>query len=212
VYIFVLVGIVFAGAGLGYWMVRKFVISKDGSVDDEVAQFVKWATRFIASTFIFQSTLDTPLAMTALVSSWAICTLILKWWYRKSGEMSPQRKMRNSSKSPSARTNSPVKGLVSPSSHSATVDKQDYYSTFHKTPKQKKFAKKQREDFTRESTHQAVAEWAASLEVTNWIIKNADRIQLLPSDYSSEEMVGSESDSTGETVAGSGIPFGLYRR
>jgi hypothetical protein len=35
-------------------MVRKFVISKDGSVDDEVAQFVKWATRFIASTFIFQ--------------------------------------------------------------------------------------------------------------------------------------------------------------
>jgi hypothetical protein len=103
-------------------------------------------------------------------------------------------------------------GLVSPSSHSATVDKQDYYSTFHKTPKQKKFAKKQREDFTRESTHQAVAEWAASLEVTNWIIKNADRIQLLPSDYSSEEMVGSESDSTGETVAGSGIPFGLYRR
>ncbi|KAI5554819.1 hypothetical protein POPTR_019G039401v4 [Populus trichocarpa] len=35
--------------------------------------------------------------------------------------MSPQRKMRNSPKSPSARTNSPVKGLVSPSSHSATV-------------------------------------------------------------------------------------------
>jgi hypothetical protein len=50
----VLVGIVLAGAGLGYWMVRKFVISKDGSVDDEVAQFVKWATRIIASTFIFQ--------------------------------------------------------------------------------------------------------------------------------------------------------------
>lgn len=35
-------------------MVRKFIISKDGSVDDEVAQFVKWATRIIASTFIFQ--------------------------------------------------------------------------------------------------------------------------------------------------------------
>jgi hypothetical protein len=55
-------------------------------------------------------------------------------------------------------------GLVSPSSHSATVDKQDYYSTFHKAPKQKKFTKKQREDFTRESTHQAVAEWGASPE------------------------------------------------
>eukprot|EP00258_Populus_trichocarpa_P030908 XP_024446927.1 uncharacterized protein LOC7491061 isoform X6 [Populus trichocarpa] len=87
VYIFVLVGIVLAGAGLGYWMVRKFVISKDGSVDDEVAQFVKWATRIIASTFIFQSTFDTPLAMAALVSSWAICTLILKWWYRMRDHM-----------------------------------------------------------------------------------------------------------------------------
>jgi hypothetical protein len=86
-------------------------------------------------------------------------------------------------------------GLVSPSSHSATVDKQDYYSTFHKAPKQKKFTKKQREDFTRESTHQAVAQWGASPEVTNWIIKNVVRIQLLPSDYSSEEMVESESDS-----------------
>lgn len=115
-------------------------------------------------------------------------------------------------KSSSAWTNSPVKGLVSPSSLSATVDKQDYYSTFHKTPKQKKFTKKQREDFTRESTHQAVAEWAASPEVTSWIIKNADRIQLLPGDYSSEEMVESKSDSTGETVAGSGKPFSLFNR
>ncbi|KAJ6858450.1 hypothetical protein NC652_040897 [Populus alba x Populus x berolinensis] len=217
VYIFVLVGIVLAGAGLGYWMVRKFVISKDGSVDDGVAQFVKWATRIIASIFIFQSTLDTLLAIAALVSSWAICTLILKRWYRMdqsdsggahawlqpTGQVARYRrveflsrsgKMRSSPKSSSAWTNSPVKGLVSPSSISATVDKQDYYSTFHKTPKQKKFTKKQREGFTRESTHQAVAEWAASPEVTSWIIKNADRIQLLPGDYSSEEMV--ESNQT----------------
>ncbi|XP_011001709.1 PREDICTED: uncharacterized protein LOC105108909 [Populus euphratica] len=127
--------------------------------------------------------------------------------------MSPKRKMRNSPRSSSAWTNSPVKaGLVSPSSLSATVVKQDSYSTFHKTPKQKKFTKKQREDFTRETTHQAVAEWVASPEVTNWIIKNADRIQLLPSNYSSEEMVESESDSTGETVAGSGKPFSLFNR
>ena len=35
-------------------MVRKFVISKDGSVDDGVAQFVKWGMRIIASTFILQ--------------------------------------------------------------------------------------------------------------------------------------------------------------
>ncbi|GMI85464.1 Inner Nuclear Membrane Protein A [Hibiscus trionum] len=74
--IFVLVGIVLSGAALGYWIVRKFVISKDGSVDVGVAQFVKWAMRIIATTFIFQSTLDTLLAMVALASCSAICSLI----------------------------------------------------------------------------------------------------------------------------------------
>lgn len=52
--IFLLVGIVLAGAALGYWIVRKFVISKDGTVDVGVAQFVKWAMRIIATTSIFQ--------------------------------------------------------------------------------------------------------------------------------------------------------------
>ncbi|XP_011034290.1 PREDICTED: uncharacterized protein LOC105132460 [Populus euphratica] len=238
VYIFILVGIVLTGAGLGFWMVRKFVISKDGNVDDGVAQFVKWAMRIIASTFILQSTLDTPLALGALLSSCAICSVTLKWWYQRdqsdsgggsawlqpagqttarfrraeflsrSGKMSPQGKMWNSPESSSAWTRSPVKGVVSPSSHLATVDKQDYYSTFHKNLK-RKFTKKQWEDFTRESTHEAVMEWAASPEVTNWIINNADRIQLLPSNYGSEEMVGSESDSTDASVAGSGKPFSL---
>ncbi|KAG6750814.1 hypothetical protein POTOM_045329 [Populus tomentosa] len=293
VYIFILVGIVLTGAGLGFWMVRKFVISKDGSVDDGVAQFVKWAMRIIASTFILQvssslfdkrkleddnllsltcfnglglctcgglkgsfsvhsdmpcaeliplwpSTLDTPLAMGALLSSCAICSVTLKWWYKRdqsdsgggsawlqpagqttarfrraefhsrSGKMSPQGKMWNSPKSSSAWTSSPVKGVVSPSSHSATVDKQDYYSTFHKTPRRKKFTKKQWEDFTRESTREALMEWAASPEAANWIINNADRMQLLPSNYGSEEMVGSESDSTDASVAGSGKPFSLF--
>lgn len=52
--VFLLVGIVLAGAALGYWIVRKFVISEDGSVDDGVAQFVKWAMRVVAATLIFQ--------------------------------------------------------------------------------------------------------------------------------------------------------------
>ncbi|XP_007029997.2 PREDICTED: uncharacterized protein LOC18599803 [Theobroma cacao] len=74
--IFVLVGIILSGAALGYWIVRKFVISKDGSVDVGVAQFVKWAMRILATTFIFQSTLDTQLAMVAVASCSAICYLI----------------------------------------------------------------------------------------------------------------------------------------
>ncbi|XP_028064802.1 uncharacterized protein LOC114267917 isoform X4 [Camellia sinensis] len=52
--IFVLLGIVVAGAALGYWMVQKFVISDDGSVDVGAAQFEKWAMHIIAATFIFQ--------------------------------------------------------------------------------------------------------------------------------------------------------------
>ncbi|GMP84110.1 hypothetical protein CsSME_00037766 [Camellia sinensis var. sinensis] len=80
--VFVLLGIVLAGAALGYWIVRKFVISDDGSVDVGIAQFVKWAMRVIAAAFIFQvSTLDTPLAMGALVSCLAIYLFItlFKW-------------------------------------------------------------------------------------------------------------------------------------
>jgi len=51
----VLLGIILAGAALGYWIVRRFVISKeDGSVDAGVAQFVKWAMRVIGTTFVFQ--------------------------------------------------------------------------------------------------------------------------------------------------------------
>ncbi|CAL5356753.1 unnamed protein product [Camellia sinensis] len=42
-------------AALGYWMVQKFVIAEDGSVDVGIAQFVKWAMCVIVATFIFQS-------------------------------------------------------------------------------------------------------------------------------------------------------------
>ncbi|KAL2464266.1 hypothetical protein Fot_52222 [Forsythia ovata] len=51
---FLLVGIILTGAGFGYWLVRRFVISEDGSVDVGIAQFVKWAIRIIAVTCIFQ--------------------------------------------------------------------------------------------------------------------------------------------------------------
>ncbi|KAJ0079474.1 hypothetical protein Patl1_23479 [Pistacia atlantica] len=79
--VFLLVGIVLTGAALGYWIVRKFVISKDGTVDVGVAQFVKRAMRIIATTSIFQSTLDAPLALGACVSCCTVCFLITssKW-------------------------------------------------------------------------------------------------------------------------------------
>lgn len=52
--IFLLVGVILAGAALGYWIMRKFVISDDGRVDVGVAHFMKWAMRGVAMTSIFQ--------------------------------------------------------------------------------------------------------------------------------------------------------------
>ncbi|KAJ1409116.1 NEMP family [Sesbania bispinosa] len=241
--VFVLLGIFLVGAALGYWIVRRFVISKDGSVDAGVAQFVKWAMRIIGAVFILQSTLDPPLAIVALVSCATVCQLIssIKWlcgWYENSGSdnyslqwvrgtrghaeflsrSTPRGKMWNSPKgktwkSPnrSAWSDSPVRGVVSPPSgispqSSGTQTERDYYSTFHKTRNRKKFTKKEWDEFTRESTKQALAEWAASPEFTDWIIEHADRIKLLPSE-SSDQTMGSESDST---EVGSGNGFRLF--
>jgi len=53
--VFVLLGVILAGAALGYWIVRRFVISKeDGTVDAGVAQFVKIAMYIMGVTSIFQ--------------------------------------------------------------------------------------------------------------------------------------------------------------
>ncbi|CAI8613657.1 unnamed protein product [Vicia faba] len=232
--LFVLLGIVLAGAALGYWIVRRFVISKeDGSVDAGVAQFVKWAMRIIGATFILQST--------------AVCQIgslikLLHEWYETSGnddyslewvrgtpgraeflsKSPPKGKIWNSPKSGSngklwnnpkrtSWSDSPVRGIVSPSSGYSTQTSgtqlgTNYYSTFHKTGNRKKFTKEEWDDFTRDSTKQALAEWAASPEFTDWIIDHADRIKLLPSE-SSDEIMGSESDSTEGGSGNDGFRF-----
>lgn len=67
----VLLGIILAGAALGYWIVRKFVISKeDGSVDAGVAQFVKWAMRVIGTTFVLQVCIFVNTKWNAMQCSW----------------------------------------------------------------------------------------------------------------------------------------------
>ncbi|KAI3994126.1 hypothetical protein MKX01_012383, partial [Papaver californicum] len=93
--IFLLVGVILAGAALGYWIMRKFVISDDGRVDVGVAQFVKWAMRVIAVTFIFQSTLDAPFAMVALAFCWGIYFSIMspRWRSAKTGNQLANRSL-----------------------------------------------------------------------------------------------------------------------
>lgn len=88
--IFLLVAIVLTGAGFGYWMVRRFILSKDGSVDAGIAQFVKWAMRVVATFFIMQSTLDPLLALVALAFSWWLCSLLTTKKVQKT--MTPKQK------------------------------------------------------------------------------------------------------------------------
>ncbi|KAL3533322.1 hypothetical protein ACH5RR_006843 [Cinchona calisaya] len=250
--VFLLVGVILAGAGLGCWLVRKFVIDEEGSVDVGIAQFVKWAIRIIAVTFIFQSTLDTPLAVVMLISCLSIYFAFasVKWndhedlsfpqngsfwawstvkpnvkhkqaeFYSRPGKKYSHRTLWDCPKGSSL--DSPVEGLLSPSQRVArtqdnyyspstrrgTRNRQDHYSTFHKTPDRKKYTKQEWEDFTQESTRQAVAELASSPEFTDWIIKHADRIQLHPD--SSDETIGSGSDSTDEQAVKSSSAFCFF--
>lgn len=236
--VFILVGIILAGAGLGYWLVKKFVISDDGNVDVGVAQFVKWAIRIVGVTFVFQSTLDFPLGFLVLSSWGLICFVVtsMPWcvsrdlsysgigdvWAKNSKQMNMNRKRAeffsksrkfdsvgipySRPKSSSAWSDSPIKGF----SDGTGKIVGEYYSTFHKTPNRNRFSQKEWEYFTQESTKEAVAELASSPEFTDWIIKHADRIQLLPED-SSDESVGSGSDSTDENAVESCSRLGLFK-
>ncbi|KAF7146977.1 hypothetical protein RHSIM_Rhsim03G0050200 [Rhododendron simsii] len=325
--VFVLLLIVLAGAALGYWIVRKFVISEDGSVDVGVAQFVKWAMRVIAVTFIFQSTLDTPLAMGALGSCLAIYSLFtsLEWngpdfggtiksfhmfgidtfpivnvfrnlnvvislllgipcilevgvlggvensllqdkivlnfsadlasWVHEENSGTAHRDlllgltllrkvhtMFNLVFPLPTFVSSPQtcfterreleavadielilvfitwtenierdgNGIRSPTTGRLVRNQPDHYSTFHRTPNRKKYSKKEWEKFTEESTRQSMAELASSPEFTDWVIKNANRIQLLPDD-SSLDTIGSGSDSTDANVAESCDRFSFFK-
>ncbi|XP_052107234.1 uncharacterized protein LOC107494347 isoform X2 [Arachis duranensis] len=78
--IFVILSIILAGAALVYSVVSRFVFSEqDGTKAAGVARFVilKWEMRIIGSTFIFQSTIDPPLAKGTL-ASFAVVYIVVK--------------------------------------------------------------------------------------------------------------------------------------
>ncbi|KAJ0256269.1 hypothetical protein HA466_0092520 [Hirschfeldia incana] len=225
--ILVLVGIAITGAAFGFWTVRKFVVSKDGGVDASVAQFVKWAMRSVAATFIFQSTMDTPLAMGAFLSASLLGYLLSKTihsrrsvvtqrqWLVPAGKgRSPMQGRaeflsrpggglwNSATRTVPSSTVSPSNGLRNVMAQSSfnrriPIERKDYYSTYHKTPNQKKLTKEEYEEVTRETTKEAMAGLTASPGFSDWLIEHADRIKLLP-DESYDEELDSESDSTGE--------------
>ncbi|XP_024982700.1 uncharacterized protein LOC112519028 [Cynara cardunculus var. scolymus] len=223
--VFVVLAIVLLGAGLGYWLVRRYVISEDGDVDVGVAQFIKWAMRVVAVACIFLSSIDTPLATVAVGSClalyWAITSIEWhdhqapslskkpKLWQRggqrtpkigraeflsRPKKTTPLRNPLNGPRNSFAWSDSPVKGMANEwAENESTGSQHEFYSTFHKTPNRKRFSKKEWEEFTEESTRESVAELASSPEFTDWVIKNANRIKLLPDNGSDDDASGSDS-------------------
>ncbi|XP_068650857.1 uncharacterized protein [Aristolochia californica] len=242
--VFVLVGIFLAGAALGYWIVRKFVLAEDGTVDVGTAYFVKWAMRVIAAVFFFQSTFDTLLAVFALSSSWIICSLITSkllrsrrsmqlshhvnrrlWQQRacqasanhkraeflsKSPKMGSVRGVLKNRRSPLLWSSSPSDGLNLSAPTRTTDDEQDYYSTFHKTPNRKRFSRREWDEFTDQSTRKALAEWASSPEFADWVVENADRINVA-SEVSSDGGTESGSETFEETAGESESGISLFK-
>lgn len=223
--VFLLLSIILLGAGLGYWLVRKYVISEDGDVDDGVAQFIKWAMRVIAVTCIFLSSIDTPLATAAVITCLTLYYVVtsIQWQdveapslnmpklWQWSGQRTPKvgraeflsrpknvSPFRNQWNAPSnsfAWSDSPVKGTLNTSGDRGSTggSQDDFYSTFHRTPNRKRFSKKEWEEFTEESTRDSVNELTSTPEFTEWVIKNANRIKLLPDNGSDDEVSGSDS-------------------
>ncbi|XP_010272998.1 PREDICTED: uncharacterized protein LOC104608649 isoform X2 [Nelumbo nucifera] len=74
--IFLLVCVALAGAWLGFWVVRKLVVTEDGSVDKSIARFVTYSIWVFAAVMILQSSLDPLLAAVALVAGILISLLL----------------------------------------------------------------------------------------------------------------------------------------
>ncbi|PNT26283.1 hypothetical protein POPTR_007G005500v4 [Populus trichocarpa] len=80
--IFLLAFIAFIGAWMGFWAVRSFVLTEDGSVDISTSHFVAWSIRVLAVVLIIQSSLDPLLAAEALISGIIVSSIlrrIFRW-------------------------------------------------------------------------------------------------------------------------------------
>ncbi|KAK4856910.1 hypothetical protein QYF36_022566 [Acer negundo] len=73
---------------------------------------------------------------------------------------------------------------------------QIYLSTFHKTGPQRRFREQEWEDFTFESTQQALARHFASPEFTAWMVEHAQQIKLFSSDTLDTESTDGNLDSS----------------
>ncbi|KAK4584899.1 hypothetical protein RGQ29_022533 [Quercus rubra] len=99
--IFLLAFLVLTGAWMGFWAVRKLVLTEDGSIDISTSNFVAWSIRILAAVMILQSSADPLLAAEALISGimissslWRIFRFIRRLY--KNAVKSPKKNRRRS--------------------------------------------------------------------------------------------------------------------
>ncbi|KAL3526896.1 hypothetical protein ACH5RR_011552 [Cinchona calisaya] len=197
--IFLLVFLVIAGAWLGFWVVRKLVLTEDGSIDIGVSYFVACSIRVFATVMILQSSIDPILAVEALLFgiliSWVLRRFdpfkfmhnLYKRFHRsRKGNRrtvqdtyaSPFQQSRDSKRV----TQVPFSSLQGSTSKSPRQksDPETFYSTFHTTPERRKFSKDEWDKFTKESTKKALETLVSSPDFSKWAVAHADRITLAP--------------------------------
>ncbi|XP_076959641.1 uncharacterized protein LOC143635783 [Bidens hawaiensis] len=172
---FLLVFVVLCGAWLGFWAVRKLVLTEDGSIDTGVAQFVAWSIRIVASSMILQCSVDPLLAVAALACGVLIPSAakwLLSYYY-----------VAKTLRGKHIRSHHPVEDSSSHNNnmHEAKLsDSNTFYSTFHNTPARQQYSKDEWDKFTKESTKKALESLVWSPDFNRWAVANADRLALLP--------------------------------
>ncbi|KAM7510501.1 hypothetical protein LguiB_009376 [Lonicera macranthoides] len=138
--VFLMAFLVLAGAWLGFWVVRKLVLTEDGSIDVGVSHFVTWSIRIIASVMILQSTVDPLLAAEALLCViWA--SSLLRRISRPRFIRHLYKKLWKTDKSSSRRSRNPKSSPIE--------DSYDEYMV--RSPKTPKFPRPQFRPFSRNS-------------------------------------------------------------
>ncbi|CAM6113691.1 unnamed protein product [Calypogeia fissa] len=217
--VFVGVGIALLGAWLGYLGVRKLVIAEDGSIDEGVAVFVKWALRVVGCLALLQSSID-PVFMTlaligGIVISWIILNVRVSvmdvwenikdlWASEPVGKFTPrhskkhymtQAQLNAVKRLPGTEALiSSKKGLHSPNTPGTRETRHlkmegVFLSTFHHSPGYRPPSKQEYSEISQELTDRAVEELIQSEEFDEWRDANRPRLTVEPYERRQERPV-----------------------
>nr|XP_016473658.1 PREDICTED: uncharacterized protein LOC107795510 [Nicotiana tabacum] len=187
-----------AGTWLGFWVVHKFVLAEDGSIDIGVSQYVGWSIRVFALGLIIQSSLDLLLVLEALICG-VLILLVLRRLFRPKYVLRFCKNLlqidtlylwRCQDSYTSLIKGHMVPGLpreiemtqsVEPSSLLSETDTFDF--TFHNTSERKKLSKDEWNKLARDTTKKAMEELVSSPDLSKWVVAHADRITLYESKF-----------------------------